>query len=56
LHQRRVPPNAHCAQPDPSCTVPLVLDMDLEMPALRAAISSSFAFGGTNSVLLFSRD
>ena len=56
LHQLRVPPNAHCTQPDSACALPLVLGTGLEMPVLNAAISSSFAFGGTNSVLLFSHD
>jgi 3-oxoacyl-[acyl-carrier-protein] synthase II len=56
LHRRRLPPNAHCTQPDPACAVPLVLGASLEMPSLMAAISSSFAFGGTNSALLFSNE
>ncbi len=56
LHERRLPPNANCIAPDPACAVPLVPDTGLEIAVLRAAISSSFAFGGTNSVLLFSRD
>ncbi len=55
LHERRVPPNAHCAQQDPACAVPLVPPGGLSMDGLTAAISSSFAFGGTNSVLLFMR-
>jgi 3-oxoacyl-[acyl-carrier-protein] synthase II len=56
LQERRVPPNAHCTQPDPACAVPLVLGGGLDMPALNAAISSTFAFGGTNSALLFASD
>ncbi len=55
LHQRQLPPNAHCTQQDPACAVPLVPAGGLEVPALEAAISSSFAFGGTNSTLLFTR-
>ena len=55
LRERRLPPNAHCTQPDPACAVPLVLASGVEAPALNAAISSSFAFGGTNSTLLFAR-
>jgi 3-oxoacyl-[acyl-carrier-protein] synthase II len=55
LRERRVPPNAHCMQPDPACAVPLVPVGGLDMPALNAAVSSSFAFGGTNSALLFAR-
>ncbi|MET0541790.1 MAG: beta-ketoacyl-[acyl-carrier-protein] synthase family protein [Variovorax sp.] len=55
LHQRRLPPNAHCGAVDPACSMNLVLQNDTEAPRLEAAISNSFAFGGTNSVLLFQR-
>ena len=55
LQERRVPPNAHCRQQDPACAVPLVPASGAEIGGLRAAISSSFAFGGTNSALLFTR-
>ncbi len=51
--ERRVPPNAHCATVDPACALNLVHEPGTEAPDLRAAISNSFAFGGTNSVLLF---
>jgi 3-oxoacyl-[acyl-carrier-protein] synthase II len=56
LHERRVPPNAHCTMPDSACAVPLVPDGGADIGSLSAAISSSFAFGGTNSALLFTRD
>ena len=55
LGQRRVPPNAHCASPDPECPLALVLASDTSAPDLTHAISNSFAFGGTNCVLLFGR-
>ena len=55
LHQRRVPPNAHGEGVDPACAMNLVLQAGSEVPQLDAAISNSFAFGGTNSVLLFKR-
>ena len=55
LHQRRLPPNAHCAAVDPACAMNLVLQAGTEAPQLDAAISNSFAFGGTNSVLVFTR-
>jgi 3-oxoacyl-[acyl-carrier-protein] synthase II len=55
LHQRRLPPNAHCLQPDASLGLPLVLEPGTEAPGLQAAVSNSFAFGGTNSVLAFKR-
>jgi 3-oxoacyl-[acyl-carrier-protein] synthase II len=56
LHLQQLPPNAHCAQPDPACAVPLVLANGVEASGLKSAISSSFAFGGTNSALLFAHE
>jgi 3-oxoacyl-[acyl-carrier-protein] synthase II len=56
LQERRVPPNAHCTVPDAGCAVPLVPIGGADIGGLSAAISSSFAFGGTNSALLFTRD
>jgi 3-oxoacyl-[acyl-carrier-protein] synthase II len=53
LHHRQLPPNAHCESVDPACGLNLVLEAGTSAPQLQAAISSSFAFGGTNSVLLF---
>jgi 3-oxoacyl-[acyl-carrier-protein] synthase II len=55
LQQRQLPPNAHCATIDPACQLNLVIDTMTEAPDLNAAVSNSFAFGGTNSVLLFHR-
>lgn len=55
LEQRRLPPNMHVTQPDPECPVTLVDRPGFEAPNLRAAVSSSFAFGGTNAALLFER-
>ena len=55
LRRQQLPPNAHCESPDPQCGVQLVLQgCDCTEP-LEAAISSSFAFGGTNAVLVFRR-
>lgn len=56
LSEHRLPPNAHCTMQDPACAVPLVPDGGADLVMGRAAISSSFAFGGTNSALLFTRD
>lgn len=53
LHRRQLPPNAHCETVDMDCRLNLVPAGGAEASGLRAAISSSFAFGGTNSVLLF---
>ena len=55
LHRRELPPNAHCDVVDPACQLNLVRETNTAAPALEAAISNSFAFGGTNAVLLFSR-
>ncbi|MDN8611551.1 beta-ketoacyl-[acyl-carrier-protein] synthase family protein [Variovorax ginsengisoli] len=55
LHRRALPPNMHGAAGDPACALNLVAPGDTEAPDLHAAISNSFAFGGTNSVLLFCR-
>ncbi len=58
LRQGRLPPNAHGEQVDPACALNLVRGpggQGIDAPGLQAAISNSFAFGGTNSVLLFTR-
>jgi 3-oxoacyl-[acyl-carrier-protein] synthase II len=55
LHRGQVPPTAFCSRPDPKCAVPLVREQGEAAPKLRAAISNSFAFGGTNVVLAFQR-
>jgi len=55
LRERRLPPNVNGGQVDPDCALNLVAAGDADAPALEAAISNSFAFGGTNSVLLFRR-
>ncbi|CAN7166670.1 beta-ketoacyl-[acyl-carrier-protein] synthase family protein [Variovorax sp. LjRoot290] len=55
LARRQLPPNAHCQTIDPECSLNLVREAGEAAPQLEAAISSSFAFGGTNAVLLFRR-
>ncbi|HYS12004.1 MAG TPA: beta-ketoacyl-[acyl-carrier-protein] synthase family protein [Burkholderiaceae bacterium] len=55
LHRGQIPPTAFCSRPDPKCAVPLVREQGEAAPQLRAAISNSFAFGGTNAVLAFQR-
>jgi 3-oxoacyl-[acyl-carrier-protein] synthase II len=42
-------------QQDSDCAVRLVRDQGDEVPTMQAAISNSFAFGGTNVVLAFKR-
>jgi 3-oxoacyl-[acyl-carrier-protein] synthase II len=55
LRQGQLPPNAHCTEIDPACQLNLVTQNNVAAPKLDAAISNSFAFGGTNAVLLFQR-
>jgi 3-oxoacyl-[acyl-carrier-protein] synthase II len=55
LHRQQLPPNAHCTEIDPECRLNLVPAPGAAAPRLEAAISNSFAFGGTNAVLLFRR-
>lgn len=55
LSRRQLPPQAHCLQVDPACSLNLVPAGGVADAGLEAAISNSFAFGGTNSVLLFQR-
>ncbi|MES2100783.1 MAG: beta-ketoacyl-[acyl-carrier-protein] synthase family protein [Pseudomonadota bacterium] len=56
LQRGELPPNINGGEIDPACAMNLVPDRGTLAPALRAAISNSFAFGGTNAVLLFTRD
>ena len=53
LHDRRVPPSVGFQTPDPECAV--VPTTESRTVASEAAISSSLAFGGTNSVLVLGR-
>jgi 3-oxoacyl-[acyl-carrier-protein] synthase II len=55
LRRQQVPPSAHCERPDPQCRLQLVRETGAAVTDLDAAISSSFAFGGTNAVLVFRR-
>jgi len=55
LHRSQVPPTASCDHPDPQCGVRVVRGQGEDAPSLEAAISNSFAFGGTNVVLAFRR-
>jgi len=55
LHRRALPPNAHCDQVDPAIALNLVRETQVNDASLQAAMTSSFAFGGTNSALVFKR-
>ena len=55
LHHQCVPPTAHVERLDTAFEIDLVLDSKRALPGLRHAMSNSFAFGGTNAVLVVSR-
>ena len=52
LAARRLPPTAHVAAVDPAFKIDLVTGEARAAAGLRAAMSNSFAFGGTNAVLI----
>jgi 3-oxoacyl-[acyl-carrier-protein] synthase II len=54
LQRQTLPPTATLRQVDPACSgVDHVMESAREGVAVRAALSSSFAFGGSNAVLAF---
>lgn len=55
LQHRTAPPTAAVAAPDPAFGIDLVCGAARPLPQLRHAMSNSFAFGGTNAVLVASR-
>ena len=55
LHERRLPPTAHLDTPDPAFALDLVHSARAA-PGLRYAVSNSFAFGGTNAVIVAGRE
>jgi 3-oxoacyl-(acyl-carrier-protein) synthase len=50
-----VPPTRNLKTPDPECDLDYVAEGAREAPGLDAVLSSSFAFGGTNAVLIARR-
>ena len=52
LVRRAVPPTMFLRQADPELGLDYVANEARSLPSLRAAISNSFAFGGTNAVLV----
>ena len=47
-----LPPTMHLEVPDPLCDLDYIVGRPRRVTALRAAMSNSFAFGGTNAVLV----
>ncbi len=52
LESRSIPPTAHLDSPDPQLDVDLVRGAARHDVGMRAVMSNSFAFGGTNAVLI----
>ena len=55
LARRLLPPTAHLRQADPAFAIDLVRGEARGAPGLQWAMSNSFAFGGTNAVLIAGR-
>ena len=54
VHEQIAPPTANLASADPACDLDYVPNTARRM-AIRAALSNSFGFGGTNGTLIFTR-
>lgn len=55
LNRGTLPPTVGLLDPDPSCDLLHVREAALPVPGLRAVMSNSFAFGGTNACLVARR-
>lgn len=55
LERRKVHPTRNLKHPDPRCDLDYVPGEARELPHLRTVMSNSFAIGGTNATLIFSR-
>lgn len=53
IQQKIAPPTMGLSEPDPKCQVPHIRERGLALP-LRAALSTSFGFGGADTVLVLS--
>jgi 3-oxoacyl-[acyl-carrier-protein] synthase II len=56
LHHQAIPPTAHLDAVDPACAGMRHVARGERNATVRAAISNSFAFGGSNAVLAFRRE
>jgi 3-oxoacyl-[acyl-carrier-protein] synthase II len=54
VNRQIAPPTANLVNADPACDLDYVPLRAREMP-IRAALSNSFGFGGTNGSLIFTR-
>ena len=52
LKNRQIPPTAHLTQLDPECDLDCVPCIGRPSPELKYALCNSFAFGGSNAVLI----
>ena len=52
MQHQAVPPTAHLDMPDPECDLDYVPNHGRSNQKVRAVMSNSFAFGGTNAVLI----
>jgi 3-oxoacyl-[acyl-carrier-protein] synthase II len=56
LHRQAFPPTAHLDVSDPECDLDYVARRGRSNQDIRSVMSNSFAFGGTNAVLIARRD
>jgi 3-oxoacyl-[acyl-carrier-protein] synthase II len=54
MERRIVPPTMHLDSPEPACDLDYVANQSRADVPMRAVMSNSFAFGGTNAVLIAS--
>ena len=52
IGRQALPPTANLRQPDPQCDLDCVANVARRGVPVRAVMSNSFAFGGSNAVLV----
>jgi 3-oxoacyl-[acyl-carrier-protein] synthase II len=55
MKRRHLPPTRNLRNPDPECDLDYVAEGARRAATVEAVMSSSFAFGGTNAVLIATR-